>query len=150
MSEMAMQGSPEPPPARDASPSARGYETSDASGFYVSMFALALAVAIAMVLLLLVWLFGRFEASAERGDPLQSALADDQVPPAPRLETSSGAALSEFVTREDKDLATYGWIDRRQGVVRLPIDRAIELLAERGLPEPEGPAEPESKKEPMP
>ncbi len=31
-------------------------------------------------------------------------------------------------------LKSYGWIDRDKGVVRIPIDRAIEILAERGLP----------------
>ena len=125
MSDTSMQGSPEPRPARDRSPSARGHETSDASGFYVSMFALALAATVGLVLLLLVWLFGRFEASAERRDPVQSPLADDQVPPKPHLETRAGDALSESRTREDEEL----------------IDRAIEVLAERGLPEPEGPRE---------
>jgi hypothetical protein len=72
---------------------------------------------------------------------VESALAVDQVPPGPRLETNTGAALSELRLREDKELATYGWIEGRPGVVRLPIDRAIELLAERGLPEPTEPEE---------
>jgi hypothetical protein len=31
-------------------------------------------------------------------------------------------------------LKSYGWIDRDKGVVHIPIDRAIEILAERGLP----------------
>jgi hypothetical protein len=30
---------------------------------------------------------------------------------------------------------TYGWIDRNGGVVRLPIDRAMDLVLERGLPQ---------------
>ena len=32
------------------------------------------------------------------------------------------------------DLAGYGWMDRKEGVVRVPIDRAMDLVAERGLP----------------
>jgi hypothetical protein len=36
---------------------------------------------------------------------------------------------------EDQILGSYGWIDRERGIVRLPIDRAIALLAEKGLPE---------------
>ncbi len=29
---------------------------------------------------------------------------------------------------------SYGWVDQPAGVVRIPIDRAMELLAQRGLP----------------
>jgi len=35
---------------------------------------------------------------------------------------------------EDKILKNYGWIDQEKGIVRIPIDRAIEILAQRGLP----------------
>jgi hypothetical protein len=35
---------------------------------------------------------------------------------------------------EDSLLKSYGWIDRERGIVRIPIDRAIEILAQRGLP----------------
>jgi hypothetical protein len=31
-------------------------------------------------------------------------------------------------------LEGYGWVDREAGVVRVPIERAMELLLERGLP----------------
>ena len=35
---------------------------------------------------------------------------------------------------EDQILNSYGWVDRSKGIVRIPIDRAIDLLAKRGLP----------------
>ena len=35
---------------------------------------------------------------------------------------------------EDALLKNYGWIDQKTGIVRIPVDRAIELLAKRGLP----------------
>ena len=55
--------------------------------------------------------------------------------PAPRLEVKPGANLAELRAAEDVDLRTYGWIDRNAGTVRIPIDRAMELIAQRGLPE---------------
>ncbi|HUY34544.1 MAG TPA: hypothetical protein VMV69_17495 [Pirellulales bacterium] len=140
MSDTAHHPPPEPRPSHGP-----GHETRDVSGLYVSIFALALAAAVGLVLLLLIWLFDIFEARAERRDPLQSPLAGKQVPPEPRLEETTGATLSVLRLHEDNELTTYGWIDRRKGVVRLPIDRAIDLLAERGLPEPEGPAMPDEK-----
>lgn len=57
-----------------------------------------------------------------------------QPPPAPRLETGNGQVLQELRVKEDTLLNNYTWIDQKAGVVRIPIDRAIELVAQRGLP----------------
>lgn len=35
--------------------------------------------------------------------------------------------LSELVAKEEYGLVSYSWIDKEKGVVRLPIDRAVEL-----------------------
>jgi hypothetical protein len=55
--------------------------------------------------------------------------------PAPNLELDDGhadqAALS---ARQNELLHSYGWVDRRHGVARIPIDRAMDLIAARGLP----------------
>src|ERR1700746_2989370 len=55
--------------------------------------------------------------------------------PQPRLEVKPGASLAELRDAEDADLNSYGWIDRNAGTVRIPIDRAMQLILERGLPE---------------
>jgi hypothetical protein len=39
--------------------------------------------------------------------------------------------LAEKRRAEDATLTSYAWIDRSNGIVRIPIDRAMELLAER-------------------
>lgn len=54
--------------------------------------------------------------------------------PEPRLLVNEPAHLAEFRAREHEILTTYGWVDRNAGVVRIPIDRAKDLLIERGLP----------------
>lgn len=53
----------------------------------------------------------------------------------PRLEVKPGASLAELHAAEDADLNSYGWIDRTSGTVRIPIDRAMQLVLERGLPD---------------
>jgi hypothetical protein len=58
------------------------------------------------------------------------------LPPAPRLQTTTAADIVELHKKEDEILRNYGWVDRNAGVVRLPIDRAMELIVERGLPQP--------------
>jgi hypothetical protein len=113
-----------------------GHEATDASAFYVGLFALGLALMISLVMLLLVGTFWQFEASAERTDPVASPVAGDQTPPEPRLQTQPSADLAQLRHEEDQRLGSYKWIDQPQGIVQIPIDRAIDLLAERGLPKP--------------
>jgi hypothetical protein len=52
----------------------------------------------------------------------------------PRLQISAPWDLRTFRDFEETQLHTYGWIDRTAGVVRLPIDRAMELVLQEGLP----------------
>lgn len=75
---------------------------------------------------------GRMEA----GDAPVSSLARPagQLPPAPRLLTDEPANLREFRTGETRQLDEYGWTDKAAGTVHIPIDRAKELLLQRGLP----------------
>ena len=55
--------------------------------------------------------------------------------PTPRLQTYDGNQdLVELHQREDLLLDHYSWADRSNGKVRIPIERAMELIAQRGLP----------------
>lgn len=127
-----------------------GHETSDASPFYVGVFALGLTLMIALVLPLVAWIFWRFDAAAKRADAPQSPLAGDQTPPPPRLQNDPAVDLTLFHRQEEQRLSSYGWIDPQKRIVRLPIERAIEILSERGLPEPEGDPEPPANQEHAP
>ena len=55
-------------------------------------------------------------------------------PPEPRLQTTPVPNRKLIVEQESKQLNTYGWVDSKSGVVRIPVDQAMKLLAERGLP----------------
>jgi hypothetical protein len=55
--------------------------------------------------------------------------------PTPRLQTDDGDQdLADLHEREDLLLNHYSYIDPAQGKVRIPIDRAMQLIAQRGLP----------------
>lgn len=55
--------------------------------------------------------------------------------PTPRLETDDGNLdLAQLHDREDLLLNYYSWIDRSKGTVRIPIERAMEIIAKQGLP----------------
>lgn len=54
--------------------------------------------------------------------------------PQPRLERNERTEINDFRLKEEQTLNSYGWVDQKTGVVRIPIDRAMELVAQRGLP----------------
>jgi len=82
--------------------------------------------------------------------PLAAAVTERQAPvgrvypdmhaigvpntPQPRLLVNEPANLADLRKHEHEILTTYGWMDQSAGVVRLPIERAKELILERGLP----------------
>jgi hypothetical protein len=54
--------------------------------------------------------------------------------PAPVLEYNERLQFTGEVAKQDRVLGSCDWVDKNSGVVRIPIDRAIDLVAERGLP----------------
>ncbi|MGH7971105.1 MAG: hypothetical protein ACREIC_20475, partial [Limisphaerales bacterium] len=56
------------------------------------------------------------------------------TPPSPRLQLSPPLDLQVFRTREETELTNYGWVNRTAGVVRIPIERAMALVLQEGLP----------------
>jgi hypothetical protein len=70
--------------------------------------------------------------SASARSPLASPAG--QLPPAPNLLRDEPGNLKGFLDSEHKALSTYDWVDKETGTIRLPIDRAKDLIIERGLP----------------
>ena len=54
--------------------------------------------------------------------------------PSPRLEEDERGQLNGIRLQQDDELYSYGWVDEKAGVVRIPIEHAMDLLAQRGLP----------------
>ncbi|MEP7307753.1 MAG: hypothetical protein ABJA98_19805 [Acidobacteriota bacterium] len=92
----------------------------------------------AIVIQGMIWLlFRSFEGrEATRDVPAYPLAAgqDSRLPPEPRLQTDPRGDLRDLRTHEDSVLGTYGWVDKAAGVVRIPIDEAMRITAQRGLP----------------
>jgi hypothetical protein len=56
------------------------------------------------------------------------------LPPRPRLQTYPFDDIKALRKQENAVLDHYAWVDQNAGVVRIPIERAIDVLAEKGLP----------------
>jgi hypothetical protein len=62
--------------------------------------------------------------------------ADPQAlePPAPRLQVVPEQDLASFRAQEDAILGSYAWVEKDRDVVRIPVEEAMRIVAERGLP----------------
>ncbi len=52
----------------------------------------------------------------------------------PMLEVNERGQFRDFLIKQESQLNSYGWVDEKAGVAHIPIDRAMELIAQRGLP----------------
>jgi hypothetical protein len=68
------------------------------------------------------------------------------VPPEPRLQNSPFDDLKRLQAEEEKALSSYGWVDRKAGIARIPIERALEIASQGGLPPAPAPPVPDSPK----
>jgi hypothetical protein len=116
-------------PSRGPSPGA-GHETTDVNIWAVGKFGIALVIITALSIGMLIGLFKFFqsrEAGATTVDPVKMF-------PSPQLEQSEPTDLKQFREVEEKVLNGYAWVDPQKGLVRIPVNQAIDLLAKKGLP----------------
>ncbi len=113
-----------------------GHEERDANIAAVMWFALSLIVTLIMVLFLVKATFHFFSRGpAEVALPFNPATGfGAEAPPEPRLQLNAPLDLKRLREQEDAVLNGYGWVDKSSGTVRIPIERAIDLLAQHGLP----------------
>jgi hypothetical protein len=110
------------------------HETTDADVRPIVLAGVALAIVATIVLVISVGLFRFFVERPAQAPPNPMAAENPLFPPAPRIEVHPSTELEELRESEDRTLTTYGWVDRKAGTVRIPIDRAMELQLQRGFP----------------
>lgn len=125
----------EPKPTLDqpSTPSV-GHELSDAKIRPVLTFGIGLAIVLLAVLLAMAGLFQHLAGREARLDVPAPPVTVTPPAPGPSLQAAPAQDLKAMREVEDGVLNSYGWTDRDAGIVRIPIDRAMALLAERGLP----------------
>jgi len=123
------------------------FEREDLGTKPILIFLLALTIGCVLVAIALKGLYSYLDAYENRHQPAQNPLVqqtttdtrtvnpgDIQQFPQPRLETNETREINAFRLQEAQTLNSYGWVDEQAGVVRIPIDRAMALVAQRGLP----------------
>jgi hypothetical protein len=113
------------------------HETSDVNLRAILGFLAGLTIA-AVFINFIVWLLFTYFSVREARQPAPvfplAVQKENRLPPEPRLQAHPRDDLRDLRAREDEILTTYGWVDQSAGVVRIPIDRAMKLAVERGLP----------------
>lgn len=112
------------------------YEKSDAhAGTTVrAMAALAVVTALTAAALIPMFAFLRdFVGGAETAVP-PSRVQSGRRPPKPWLQEEPFGDLQALRAHESAVLGHYAWADHGQGVIRMPIDDAMAVVLERGLP----------------
>jgi hypothetical protein len=125
------------PAGVDAEDLALGYEHSDANVGLIVASLVALLVALGLVLVFVTWFGVRVTGEpivVERPQDLVNRLNPAPTPPPPRLEASSGADFAAYRAAALERLSSYGWVDRQSGTVSIPINQAMDEIAQRGLP----------------
>jgi hypothetical protein len=115
----------------------KGHEIRDARFSNVFMFGFGMIVLVVMagiVIAAVVYkMTGWFEN--ELPPPPQFQAQTNELPPQPRIEVQGRRDLNEFRAAEEQQLNSYGWVNKDQGIIRIPIDQAMRIIAEKGLPQ---------------
>lgn len=111
------------------------FEPSQADLRVVYAFLISLALGIALVSVVL-WGMYRYLVAKEGQGYVPAPVVFSRPPdvPEPKLEPDPVVDYNHLHLFETQWLSTYGWVDQKSGVARIPIDHAMDLLVERGLP----------------
>ncbi|MDR1989535.1 MAG: hypothetical protein LBQ09_04810 [Acidobacteriaceae bacterium] len=114
------------------------HEEADIDVRAIFMAVIALTVMTALCYLT-VWIMYRvMNTRADAAQVVRYPLAlpgqEDRLPPQPRLQTDPKKDLKDLRDEAASALASYRWVDRNAGVVRIPIEEAMKLTVQRGLP----------------
>ena len=132
------------------------YEHEDLSATGVIYFMIGLAVLVVIIYFIVFGMYHFLDTAEKAHQPAMSPMVTPQADtrivthentqafPQPRLEENERTQLRQIIEKEDGTLATYNWVDKEKGVAQIPIDRAMDLLVQGGLPVRPGNARPET------
>jgi hypothetical protein len=133
---------------KPGTPAHGSYEHQDLQPSGILYFLLALGVVTVLCLFGLKGLYGYLDRRERANQPAVNPLVTN-VPedtrrvahgypqaafPSPKLEEDERGQLNEIRMKEEKTLYSYGWVDEKAGTIHIPIERAMDLIVQRGLP----------------
>ncbi len=114
------------------------HERRDVNVFQISAFGIGLLLACIVTVFAMWALFDFFYAREDKknADNPAAGMMNERpkLPPEPRLQAQPKVELKDLRSDEDVILGSYGWVDPNKGIVRIPIEQAIDIVAQKGLP----------------
>lgn len=90
-------------------------------------------IGLAVVLLGIFTALHFFQSALGRGDA-RTVRRPQNSAPGPQLQTHASADLAAWRAAQAAELHRCRWVDRKAGIIEIPIERAMELIVQRGLP----------------
>lgn len=120
----------------DSTSHSPGYEVQDVKGKLVFWSLAVLTVITVICVFVAAWMFNvldqKFPTTARQVPSV--AGADRVLPPEPRLQALPPLDLEKYEADQHAATSTYGWVDKSAQRLHIPVDLAIELTVQRGLP----------------
>src|SRR5918994_3923290 len=113
------------------------HEESDVNVGAIIRYGIVLFAVAVVVHVFLWWLLGVYERQNERAQTQAFPMAagqGDRLPPAPRLQDNPQQELQRLRAQQKALLEGYAWANKEAGLVRIPIEDAMKMVVERGLP----------------
>jgi hypothetical protein len=123
-----------------------GFEREDLSARSVMYFMAGLTIFAAVIYVIVFGMYRFLDTYEKANQPAISPLVTPQADtrtmteentksfPQPRLEENERNQLRSVIQDQDRKIETYDWVDKDKGIVKIPIERAMDLLVQRGLP----------------
>ena len=112
-----------------------GHELSDLKPGYIALFGIALtAVIVAAAVITSLLIDFKAAEHSRQETPVPRLAQEREATPGPRLQVDANKDLRQMRAGEEAVLNSYGWVDKDAGIVKIPVDRAMEILAKKGLP----------------
>ena len=112
----------------------RAYESSEVSTGRLFAFAAGVVGLVVVGVLASAFVFHFFVEHQSMGPPASPFEGSRAMPPELRLQTTAPQDLKRYRTEQEKTLGEYGWADPQAQVVRIPVERAMDLLLQKGYP----------------
>jgi hypothetical protein len=110
------------------------FEHEDAAPLSLLKSGVILAVILIVVFVSMRFAFGVFTKMTPMGANAAPFEDSRVLPPRPRLQVEPQKEIHAYCDGQAAILNSYSWVDANAGIVRIPIDRAMQLTLKQGLP----------------
>lgn len=116
------------------------FERKDVNASVLAWIGAGIVVTAIILHVVLYGLYRMFDTGAARVGriPATRMKAQPRTAVEPQLQVNPVADMKQLREMENRKLSSYGWVNKEQGVVRIPVEQAMKLIAERGLPKTNG------------